>query len=333
MNENIVGGEKAKVLLLTGFLGSGKTTLLKKILAWETDLTGTVVLVSEFGSVGIDGSLLKESGSDVYELTSGCVCCSIRESLSQTLSEIWDRFHPKRILLEATGVAEPDAVASVFQDPSIGQHMEIQKVVTVLDIRFWIGRDKFGEFFMNQAEQANLILLNKIDTTSDEKVRRCLMEMHEELPGAHVVPTIYCEIDPETLWSDGHIRVSERQQLDFYNIRPHDHDHHDHDHHDHDHHEHQHDRSDEAFIAFDFKKDLPLEEGCFNRVLEQVPWELFRIKGPVRFPDRTMMLNFVAGRWDWMPWDDSGMTSLAFVGWRVNGSEVLDKLERCVLTD
>ena len=80
---------KAELLLLAGFLGAGKTTLLKNILSWEAKLSETVVLVNEFGDIGIDGALLKDSGSDVIELTSGCICCTLSADLHQSLMRIW----------------------------------------------------------------------------------------------------------------------------------------------------------------------------------------------------------------------------------------------------
>jgi len=98
---------KARVILLSGFLGAGKTTLLKHILSWRSDMSGTVVIVNEFGEVGIDGSLLRNAGTDVVELTSGCICCTLSTDLKQSLERIWAQYRPQRILIESSGVAAP----------------------------------------------------------------------------------------------------------------------------------------------------------------------------------------------------------------------------------
>ena len=327
--------DKAKIILLTGFLGSGKTTLLKRILSWESDLSGTVVLVNEFGQVGIDGAILKRAGSDVIELTSGCICCTIKTELAQTLKDVSDRFNPKRILLESTGVAEPDAVASVLEDDDLSRRMEIQKIITVLDIKFWIAREVFGPFFMKQIEQADLILLNKIDLADENIVSDSLREIHGAIKESHIVPTIYCVVDHEILWAKGHKKTSVNELLNIYRPVHSSMDDHEHDLHNHFHDDqhHGHIRDENAYVAFDFSESQPLNETCFKSFLEQVPWELFRIKGPVKFTDRTMLLNFVGGRSDWEAWDDDQNTSLAFVGWRVNGNEVIEQLKRCVLTE
>ena len=326
---------RAKLLLLTGFLGSGKTTLLKRILSWETDLSGTVVLVNEFGKVGIDGAILRRAGSDVIELTSGCVCCSLKAELAQTLRDVCDRFTPKRILLEATGIAEPEAVASILKDEGLKQRMEIHKIITVLDIKFWIGREVFGPFFMNQIEQADLILLNKVDLVDENEVADCLGEIHENIEESNVVPTIYSEVDPEILWLEDPKKTSGRELLTFFlpvlsstNVQ------------DRNHHRHSgnvepyaQNEDPGGYVAFDFSERQPLNETCFRRFLEEVPWELFRIKGPVRFPDRTSLLNFVGGRSEWEPWDNDQGTTLAFVGWRINGDKIIDQIRRCVLPE
>lgn len=326
---------KAKIILITGFLGSGKTTLLKRILSWETDLSDTVVLVNEYGKVGIDGAILKRAGSDVIELTSGCICCTIKTELAQTLKDVSDRFNPKRILLEATGVAEPGAVASVLEDEDLSRRMEIQQIITVLDIKFWLTREVFGPFFMNQIEQADLILLNKIDLADKNKVSDSLREIHEAIKECHIVPTTYCEVDPEILWMREHKKPSGNEFINFYKSVHSSMDDHEHDlhHHSHDDEHHDHTRDENAYVAFDFSENRPLSETCFKSFLEQVPWELFRIKGPVKFPDRTLLLNFVAGKSDWEVWDDDQGTRLTFVGWGVNGNEMIERLKQCVLAE
>ncbi len=155
--------EKTEVYLLTGFLGAGKTTLLKRLLSLDADLSGTVVIVNEFGDVGIDGLLLKEANSNVVELASGCVCCTLKTDLKVTLERIRSEFNPQRIFIEATGVADPAAIIEVFQDKAFQPTMKIQKVITVLEPDFWASRKNFGLFFLSQLKEADLILLNKID--------------------------------------------------------------------------------------------------------------------------------------------------------------------------
>ena len=144
---------KTKVIVLAGFLGAGKTTLLKRILSWETDLSGTVVIVNEFGAVGIDGSLLTDAGSDVVELTSGCVCCSLQADLTLTLKKIRQQFNPSRIIIEATGVADPRAIVDVFQDAELQEYMAVDKIITVLDADFWEVRECLGTLFFSHVIQ------------------------------------------------------------------------------------------------------------------------------------------------------------------------------------
>lgn len=330
---------KSRIVLLTGFLGSGKTTLLKRILSWDEDLSDTAVIVNELGEVGIDGDLLKGATTDVIELTSGCVCCTMKADLGRSLRDVWLRFHPKRILIEATGVAEPSSVASVLDDEDLAQWMALQKVITVLDIRFWTGREKFGPFFMSQAEEAGLILLNKVDTVEESTVKKCLKEMHDEIPNCHAVPTTYCEIDPEIVWADHDGKKFDTDMLKFYpslHVRDidqgHDHDHH-HDnnaHHGEEHGDYTHTKDSKGFVAFHFIDNKPLDEARFNAFLKDVPWELFRIKGPVRFSDGTVLLNFVAGTTNWENWDGDKRTRLVFVGWRINAGEIIQRLKTCV---
>lgn len=329
--------QKTQVILLAGFLGAGKTTLLKRILSWETDLSGTVVIVNEFGAVGIDGSLLADAGSDVVELTSGCVCCSLQADLNLTLKKIRKQFNPIRIIIEATGVADPRAIVDVFQDAELQEHMVVDKIITVLDADFWGVRECLGTLFFSQLQNADLILLNKIDTVDHDSISHILKEVHEIAPDSKVIPTIQCRVDPESLWTVGHRKDFGLNPDRFFQIvtstpgyaslsdhrgaadsgsagttretvaaeKSH-------------------------YVAFSFIYSAVLDENCFKQFTENLPWELFRMKGPVRFHDRTMLVNYVGGKCGWADWSGVEETRLAFVGWEVDDKEIIEKLRNCI---
>lgn len=326
------GEQKTSVHLLAGFLGSGKTTLLNRILSWDVDLSDTVVLVNEFGSIGVDGSLIESTGNEVVELTSGCICCTLKTELAETLLDIAQRFRPKRILLEATGVAEPDAVSAVLRSAELRPIMELRKIITVLDIRFWNGREIFGPFFMNQLLQADLLLLNKIDNADKERVGAAVSEIQKEIPGIRIVPTHFCNVDPEVLWEapntpslDNFYPTLPSTARSVHNEKEND--------------DptacgasgHAHRPEEIAYDTFSFSVEGVLHERRFKKFLEDLPWQLFRIKGPVRFPDRTLMLNYVAGQVDWRDWRDAGGTRLAFIGWGIDADSLLGSLQECLL--
>jgi len=305
---------KTDVILLSGFLGAGKTTLLKRILSWETDLRGTVVIVNEFGEVGIDGSLLEETGSDVVELTSGCICCTLSNDLRQSLEKIHEQFSPNRILIESSGVADPTAITSVLSDEPLNRCMVLRKTITVLDADFWEARENFGQLFYNQLKMADVILLNKIDLLTEAQVSQFLKEIHGVIPRCQVIPTMHCRIDPETLWAETGTAGFDIKPMSFY----------------------QHSEKREAvdaagYVTFVFKTAEPLDETRFQQFMLELPFEMFRMKGSVRFEDRTAMVNFVGGRGEWSPWRETSGTQLAFIGWNVRPGETLEKLEECLV--
>lgn len=325
--------EKSRIILLAGFLGSGKTTLLKRILSWETDLSDTVVLVNEFGDVGIDGALLKDSGSDVVELASGCICCTLSNDLRRSLIDIWERFHPRKIFIEASGVADPTAIESVLREPGMSLKMETDRIVTVLDADFWEAREAFGLLFYNQLETADLILLNKIDLLDKEKIPRFLNEIHELIPDTQVVPTIRCNIDPETLWTEtkpkktfGLKPIHFFRKMSAEGKDPATGDH-----------EHPHDNGERtpvdasSYVTFSFHGPEIFAEACFEQFVQELPWELFRMKGSVRFKDRTVFINFVGGKYEWADWEGDQETRLAFIGWNIEGDNILLELQGCIL--
>jgi len=316
--------KKACVVLLSGFLGAGKTTLLKRILSWEANLADTIVLVNEFGDVGIDGELLKNSGSDVIELTSGCICCTLSADLKQSLTDIWKRFGPRKIFIESSGVADPISTAAVINDPDLAGSMTLSKIITVLDADFWEAREAFGPLFYNQLEIAHLILLNKIDLFDGGQISQFLKEIHNTLPNSQVIPTIHCRIDPQILWADAKPKIPGLKPIQFYQpdstiaeprsetnpVRP------------------TVDAS--TYVTFVFENTHFVDEDCFHQIIDELPWEVFRIKGPVQFADRVELLNFVGGKSEWLPWQGEPHTQLAIIGWDINPDDILKKLAACI---
>jgi G3E family GTPase len=313
---------KSEVIVISGFLGAGKTTLLKKILTWETDLSETVVIVNEFGDVGIDGSLLKNLGSDVVELTGGCICCTLKVDLTQTLKKIRREFNPRRIFIESTGVADPVMITDAFDDEELRDKMKVSNVITVLDIELWEGREYFGPIFFNQLKLADLILLNKIDIVDENKISQFLKEIHAMLPHAQVVPTIHCNVDPEIVMTD-RTKVPLLATYDELVHHPHD---------DGSPGENQDDfeMGSSPYMSFSCRSNDTLDESCFKLFTENMPWELFRMKGPVRFRDRTVLVNYVGGKNEWSAWDGLEETCLVFVGWKVDKEETIRKLKNCM---
>ena len=320
--------QKTKVFLVSGFLGSGKTTLVKRILSWQTNLSDTVVLVNEFGAVGIDGALLGGAGSKVVELTSGCICCTLTADLLRCLSEIQEEFKPRRIIIESSGVADPAAVVAVLAESTLAISMELEKIVTVLDADYWEVRENFGSLFFSQLETAHLILLNKIDLVPGNLVSTFLQEIHNEIIGCQVIPAIRCAIDPETLWSPTKFRAFGLQPLrPFKEFSPGE-------------------PSgktvhfaedgrtsavDYNFITFSFQEPRNLDEKSFKQFVSQLPWEVFRMKGPVQFSNRLELVNLVGGKAEWFPWEGEPQTRLAFIGWNINPERILEQLKNCVV--
>ena len=318
-----VTSEKTNIYLLAGFLGSGKTTLLNRILSWETDLSDTVVLVNEFGKIGIDGSIIrsKSSGRDVIELTSGCICCTLTDELIDTLVDIRKRFRPKKILLEATGVAEPESIIEIIRSETLRDLMRVEKTITVLGIRYWLGRESYGPFFMSQVEQADLILLNKIDTVPKDRLQEAVNDLQAVVPKCTILPTLHCAVDPEIIWN----RSSALRLGNFYTSLPTsaigpavDKDG-------------PSNKDRITYDTFDFVSERPLDEAHFHAFLKSLPWQLFRIKGPVRFHDRISLLNYVSGQIDWQEWEEPDDTRLAFIGWDIDMKVIRRKLEECVI--
>ena len=320
--------KSCEVILISGFLGSGKTTFLRRLLSWPGQLAGTVVLVNEFGQIGIDGEMLEGYNTPVFELANGCICCTLQGDLMRSLDGIVSQLQPKRLLVEATGVADTRDILKTFRLPKYRQLFCPIKVVAIVDADYWEARECFGPLFYNQIKEADLVLLNKIDLLGADKVGRYLDEINKVVPKAAVVPTYHCNVDPGMVW--GLAGSLERApalpfvaDLEIQDVFPAlEHARHEH--------EHGHAHKQVGFVQFAFEATRPFLEECLQQWFQIIPPELYRIKGHVLFPHRRMFVNHVGGKTEWATALGPGTTKLAFVGWQVDPALVVSQLEACL---
>lgn len=235
-----------KIDIISGFLGAGKTTLIKKLLAEAYQGEKLVLIENEFGEISIDGGFLKESGVQISEMSSGCICCSLVGDFSQALQDVQRQFHPDRILIEPSGVGKlSDVIAAVQDTVSKSAEMELNSFVTVADAsKVKVYMKNFGEFYNNQVESAGTIILSRTQKLSAEKLDAAVAMLRELNPQAAILTTPWDQLDGKTILSAIE-KVSLADEL-LERIRAehtadaHEHAHHHEHEHEHDHHEHEH---------------------------------------------------------------------------------------------
>ena len=250
-----------KIDIFSGFLGAGKTTLIKKLLKEALAGSQVVLIENEFGEIGIDGGFLKESGIEIKEMNSGCICCSLVGDFGTSLKEVMDTYHPERILIEPSGVGKLSDVVKAVQNVDMGSEVTINSAVAVVDAskcRLYI--KNFGEFFINQIEHAGTIILSRTDVASEAKIQQAveLIREHnskatiittpiEQLDGKDILKTIEGGEDLEKELMEAVLKEQESGHHHHHDgecchgeHEHHDHEHCDHDHEGHDHEGHEH---------------------------------------------------------------------------------------------
>ena len=182
--------------IISGFLGAGKTTLIKKLLQEGFPKEKIVLIENEFGEIGIDGGFLKESGIEIKEMNSGCICCSLVGDFGTSLKEVMDTYHPERILIEPSGVGKLSDVVKAVQNVDMGSEVTINSAVAVVDAskcRLYI--KNFGEFFINQIEHAGTIILSRTDVASEAKIQQAVELIREHNSKATIITTPIEQLD------------------------------------------------------------------------------------------------------------------------------------------
>ena len=225
--------------IISGFLGAGKTTLIKKLLQEGFPKEKTVLIENEFGEIGIDGGFLKEAGVEIKEMNSGCICCSLVGDFAEALKKCAEQFQPDRIIIEPSGVGKLSDVIGAVQGVQAETGMELHSFTTVADAtKCKLYMKNFGEFFNNQIEHANTIVLSRTQKLSEEKLAECLALIREKNPKAVVITTPWDAVSGAQILEAMEQKELMEQLMKEDDCLPH---HHDHDeececghHHDHD---------------------------------------------------------------------------------------------------
>ena len=236
---------KTKVDIVSGFLGAGKTTFIKKLIGEAIQGEQTVLIENEFGEIGIDGGFLKDSGIEIKEMNSGCICCSLAGDFATSLKEILTKFKPDRIIIEPSGVGKLSDVMKAVADVEEELEVEHNCAVTVVDVKKCkMYMKNFGEFFNNQIQFAGTIILSRADIADQKKIDEAVALIRNVNPTATIITTPITELTGEKLLEVLESPVDLKKELLDEMAHEHDHHHHEHDHdcdHDHYHHEHDHD--------------------------------------------------------------------------------------------
>jgi G3E family GTPase len=290
---------KTPLTLITGYLGSGKTTLLRRILS-ESELK-LAIIMNEFGELGIDGKLLRTKNVDMVELTGGCVCCSLTGEFQAAVGEIIAKVHPEGIIVEATGLAEPEALLENVAEslPQIRQ----DATVTLVDSYGMIKYPSLGHTGRVQIEMGDIILLNKTDLVGEDDLQRIRVRVKELNPRAAIIETVRCNVPVDLILGKPSSDKTSRK------VEPHP----------------------IEFSSFAYTSRERIDQASLERVLANLPPSIYRVKGFARCGEG-IFVNYVAGRWDVEPFSAS-KTELVFIGHEAEryGQETVRELKKCEL--
>lgn len=307
-----------KIDIFSGFLGAGKTTLIKKLIQEAFTGEKLVLIENEFGEIGIDGGFLKDSGINITEMNSGCICCSLVGDFGTALQEVLDKYSPDRIIIEPSGVGKlSDVIKAVSGVMEQNDNVVMNSYVTVADAtKCKMYMKNFGEFYNNQIESAKTIVLSRTGNISEEKLSAALALIKEKNDKASIITTPWDEIGGKQILgameeSNSLVqKVLEEEDVcpecGHHHHHHHDHDHEDHEcscghhhHHDHDHeghecgcghhhdHDHHHHHADDVFTSLGMESPHKYSEEELTAILKQLSGEdcnygtILRAKGIV----------------------------------------------------
>jgi G3E family GTPase len=293
---------KTPIALITGYLGAGKTTLLRHIID-NTAGRKIAILMNEFGEIAIDSKVIKGKDINMTELAGGCVCCSLTGEFETAIKEIISTVNPEFIIVETTGVAEPDAIVGDITENIPEARLDC--VVTIVDADGMIKFPSIGYTGRTQIEMADILLLNKIDLIKGEQIEEIKSKLKEMNQRALIVKTMRCKVPTEFILDT---KIEHKVTT-------------------------KHDRShidSENLGSFVFVSDKKMELEKVMRIFDELPEDIIRAKGFAVTEDGSFHVSFVFGRFDHEEFD-AEKTELVFIGKNIDKyeEELIEKLKKC----
>ena len=292
-----------KIDIISGFLGAGKTTFIKKLLQEAISGEQVVLIENEFGEIGIDGGFLKDSGIEIREMNSGCICCSLVGDFGKSLAEVLTTYKPDRIIIEPSGVGKLSDVMKAVIDVSADMDVALNSAVTIVDAaKCKMYMKNFGEFFNNQIENAGTIVLSRTDITDPAKIQKDVELIREKNPKAAVVTTPLGELGGDQL-----LEIIEKRDTMLDDLMAEVRAHHHHDEecgcHDHEHHHHHH--ADEVFTSWGMETIVPVTRDQLEDILKRLAdtkefGDVLRAKGmlPTENPGEWLYFDLVPQQYE-----------------------------------
>lgn len=309
------------VTIITGFLGSGKTTLLNHILQNQEGLK-VAVLVNEFGDINIDSQLLVAVDENMVELSNGCICCTINDNLVEAVYNILERSERvDYMVLETTGVADPLPIALTFLGTELQYLTRLDSILTVIDSEAFTREHFNSEAAYNQMMYSDIIILNKTDLVTPEKLTELEQYIHQEKKGARILQSSMGVV-PLPLILDVNLANPGLKEANPS--------------HNHDHHHHSHHLENDGFISVSFTSDRPLNLDRFQHFLDkQLPIDVFRAKGILWFENLPPRYIFqLSGKRYELKTDESKppqSVQLVLIGRNLDGDTIKAQLQACLV--
>ena len=285
-----------KIDIISGFLGAGKTTFIKKLLKEAIAGEKVVLIENEFGEIGIDGGFLKDSGIEIREMNSGCICCSLVGDFGRSLNEVLTKYTPDRVIIEPSGVGKLSDVMKAVCDVAGEIDVVLNGSVTVVDAqKCKMYMKNFGEFFNNQIESAGTIVLSRTDVADADKVAQCVEMIREKNPKAAIVTTPIDKLTGEQLLEIIEKPTDDMAEKLLEEVKEGHHHHHDDDDEEsccgHHHHHHDHD-ADEVFTSWGLETNRTITKEKLESLLQELAHsekygQVLRAKGMLPDADGT----------------------------------------------